>query len=154
MQNCENFFQIYVDGSCDNAKTRIGGWSFVVLNKDKEIIEKKCGFFLDTTSNRMEMQAMIEGLSNIPKWSEVEIVSDSQYAIGVFGGTTKASVNLDLLWKFKIIVSIKNLQVKFVWVRGHSGDIMNEYCDRCATGIQKKAIENYKFLQKTDSSLH
>ena len=69
---------IYTDGSCDNAsKERYGGYAVVLTSgkQRKEIV----GGEINTTSNRMEMMAVIVGLEAIKKISNVTIYSDSKY---------------------------------------------------------------------------
>ena len=80
----ERRIKIYTDGSCDNIRyPNYGGWAYLILEDDC-VIEEKSGNEVHTTNNRMEMFAIISSLVNIPKFSKVEIITDSKYCIYAF----------------------------------------------------------------------
>ena len=142
-------FIIYTDGSSRGNPGR-GGWAAVIIeNKSdtqKELVREIGGREDDTTNNRMEMLAAIEGLKNTSENSEVEIYSDSEYLIK---GITiwiknweknnwrtkdkKPVLNKDL-W-LKLIEEINKRSVIWKKVLGHSGDKYNERCDEIATSF-------------------
>lgn len=75
---------IYTDGSC-HTQLSIGAWASVILfNDDKKILT---GTAIDTTHQRMELMAAIEALnyvqSQFPEVAHINLVSDSQYVIGL-----------------------------------------------------------------------
>ena len=135
--------QAYSDGGC-LGNPGPGGWAYVlVLEKGDKI---GSGGDPDTTNNRMELTAVIQALKDIHsygpwKQSKVAFHTDSQY---VHKGITqwirrwekngwqtsakKPVKNVDL-WKTLGNLS-KALDVEWQWVRGHSGDRLNELCDR------------------------
>lgn len=150
----ENKFTIYTDGSCDNLRyPNYGGWSYLILEDGKEI-ERKSGNEIHTTNNRMEMIAIINAISELPIGSKVEIFSDSKYSIYAF--THKPNYyakNLDMIDSFFSICEERMLDVKFTWIKGHSGDKYNEIVDEMANDEFEKAsgtkITDFKRL-KTD----
>lgn len=99
----------YTDGSCDNISiNKAGGAGYIIL-KDGEIFKMKGKGFLHTSSNRMEMLAIISVCNSIPEGSSIDIYSDIQYAISTFirGGKK----NKDLIEMFyKCTKHIKHLR--------------------------------------------
>jgi ribonuclease HI len=122
---------VYCDGSCLKNPGQ-GGWGCILLHikKDGTPIEKELsGGEPDTTNNRMEILAAIQGLKAIKYPCQVEIHTDSQYLIKVMtGGKRKA--NTDLLSTLDELCQTH--QVSWVHVKGHSGNEMNERCDQLA----------------------
>ena len=95
----------------------------------------------NTTNNRMEMMAVIAGLTRLGKPSNVTVVSDSKYVIDGMsswmkkwkrnGWTRSGGIkNLDLWKKLDVLVTKHNVSYK--WVKGHSGHPENERCDKLA----------------------
>lgn len=105
-------------------------------NHRKELSE---GFRM-TTNNRMELLAVIKGLEELKlEGIPVTIYSDSKYVVdAVTKGWLwnwqkkgfKDKKNVDL-WKRYIPLHLK-YNPRFVWVRGHAGNVENECCDRLA----------------------
>ena len=89
-----------------------------------------------TTNNLMEAEAAIQGMKAAihlgfdGKEEFIEIVSDSQYVIGIGLGTYKPSKNLDTAKKLKELAA--KLRVGFRWIKGHTGNKYNEICDKLA----------------------
>lgn len=83
----DKIIKIYTDGAC-NQETKKGGWAFVILQNDKQIMSKKA-VEIETTNNKCEMLAAIHGLEEFEKMnlsgvSQLEIVSDSAYMVNGF----------------------------------------------------------------------
>ena len=131
---------IYTDGAC-RGNPGPGGWG--VLIKFESIEKEIFGGQKDTTNNQMELSAAIEGLAFLKEPCSVEIFTDSKY---VMDGITqwisnwkknnwrtaaKKVVKNKELWK-KLDQLISHHQVKWHWVKGHSGDIGNETADLLA----------------------
>ncbi len=136
---------IYVDGSC-RGNPGPGGWAALLRYQDRE--KEISGGELDTTNNRMELKAAIESLSVLKEACKIDFFTDSQY---VQKGITlwlpswknkqwrsagnKPVKNVDL-WQ-KLDEETQRHQIKWHWVRGHSGHPENERVD----GLAKRAID-------------
>lgn len=122
---------IYTDGAC-RGNPGPGGWA-AVLTCDEHVREL-AGAELQTTNNRMELQAIVRGLAAIRKPCTITVFSDSKYAIGALTGN-QARANLDLGGEAQLHVSrIATLggRVSFEHVNGHAGNPQNERCDQLA----------------------
>jgi ribonuclease HI len=131
--------QIYTDGAARGNPGR-GGYGVVLLWGDKRK-ELSAGYRL-TTNNRMELMAVIVALSSLTKQNiAVTIYTDSQYVVNTiekkwldnwirtdFKGGKK---NKDLWMLYHAVA--KNFKVRFVWVRGHADNALNNRCDELAT---------------------
>lgn len=148
---------IYTDGAC-SGNPGPGGWG--VLLEYNGVRKKLSGAFVDTTNNRMELQAAIEGLKALKRSSDVALYTDSHY---VKNGITnwinswkaknwksasgKPVKNLDLWKELDSLVDKHNIE--WHWVKGHSGVEGNEIADALATNaIEKlrnsKSYKEYK----------
>jgi ribonuclease HI len=122
--------EIYCDGAY-SSKRNMGGWAIVVLDSGKKIFSN---FFPveDTTNNRMELQAVIEACA----WAHNNFVnnftifSDSMYVIGTVTLGWKRKKNTDL-WNI-LDNYIKNANINWEHVKGHSGNKYNDLCDALA----------------------
>ncbi|MBQ1988710.1 MAG: ribonuclease HI [Clostridia bacterium] len=140
------FVEIFTDGAC-SGNPGPGGWGVVLRfgSHEKEL----SGGERETTNNRMELTAAIEGLSALKESCDVRLVTDSKYvADGITKGWAeswqkngwrkadkKPALNPDL-WE-KLLMLIKKHNVTIEWVKGHAGHPENERCD-------KLAVEYYK----------
>lgn len=134
--------ELYTDGAC-RGNPGPGGWAFILRHQGtgKEI--ERSGGEPMTTNNRMELRAVIEGLSALTRESEVDLYSDSQYVLkgldewlagwkrkGWLTAAKKPVKNSDL---WKQLDTLKNEHtIRFHWVRGHSDHPENERCDQLA----------------------
>lgn len=123
--------KIFCDGAYSSSRNQ-GGWSFIVI-EDEKIIYKEYGGLLDTTNNRMEMMAALNAMKYINKHysneKEILIYCDSMLVIETLSGKWKMKKNLDLwpdLWN-----ELED-NMKYIHVKGHSGDIFNSECDKWA----------------------
>lgn len=121
-------FQLYTDGGY-SMSANFGAFAYVVL-QDGELLHKHAEKIEHETNNRAEIKAILYGVQSLPDNSEVEVFSDSQYALGVLSGRYKAKKNPDLVNKYKKMVATKHMVVSYNWVRGHNGDKWNELCDQ------------------------
>lgn len=129
----------YTDGGCQNLSTFSEGASAYIILKDGKVIKTASKGFLNTTSNRMEILAILSVVCSLPEDSSVTIYSDSEYAIKVLSGQWRAKTNHDLIVKYR--ERAKYLQIKFQWVRGHNGNHYNEVVDRLCTEAMKTIIK-------------
>ncbi len=132
--------KIYTDGSCIGNPGN-GGWAAILLVNEKKIKIK--GYKKNTTNNQMELTAPIKALKKIPIGEKIEIYTDSKYVkIGITEWVTKWKKNN---WKTSSKKKVKNIdlwkeldnlnekyQIKWCWVKGHSGDILNDEVDQLA----------------------
>lgn len=135
-----DFYSIYADGSSCGRLVGPGGWGFVIAG-DKYLVGAGYGGENPATNNQMELRAAIEGMRAAKRLGlpgPFELVSDSQYVLGVVGGKYVASKNKELV---EVALALaQELRVKrFRWVRGHSGDLLNERCDQLAKLGKEKA---------------
>ncbi|AFL84145.1 ribonuclease HI [Belliella baltica DSM 15883] len=153
---------IYTDGAA-KGNPGPGGFGTVLLYNQhrKELSE---GFRL-TTNNRMELLAVIRGLQELKvQGIPVSIYSDSKYVVdSVEKGWIwswqkkgfKDKKNVDL-WKKYIPLHMK-FKPKFIWVKGHAGNPLNERCDQLAVaaaeGKNLKADIGYESENKSPSGL-
>lgn len=144
--------QIYTDGAC-SGNPGIGGWACVLIYKTK--VKEMSGGEKETTNNRMEMMAIVKGLSALTEPCNVEVFSDSAYCVNAFNqnwignwqkngwkNSKKEEVkNIDL-WR-KLLELTKFHNVKFVKVKGHSTNVLNNRCDELAVA-EVKRFQCYK----------
>ena len=142
-----NRVEIFTDGAC-KGNPGPGGWG-VLLRKgphEKEL----SGGEADTTNNRMEMTAVLQGLNALIEPCEVTLYSDSKYVIdgmtkwihgwkkrGWVNASKKPVRNADL-WH-DLIEAAAPHRITWEWVKGHSGHIENERVDRLASDAAERA---------------
>ena len=117
---------VYVDGSC-RGNPGPGGWAAVLQcgEREKELV----GGEDQTTNNRMELTAVIEGLKALKRRCQVTVVTDSQYVATMLNGG-RAKANLDLVQQLRQLMQQHEVTVE--QVQAHSGHPLNERCDRLA----------------------
>ena len=137
---------IYTDGSCLNNPGN-GGWAAII--NINEQIKKISGSVKNTTNNQMELLAPIKALQEIDEKQPIEIYTDSQYVrLGITDWVHKWIKNN---WKTSKKEPVKNKElwiqlyeltnsydIKWIWVKAHSGNILNEEVDLLA----KQAAES------------
>lgn len=145
-------YRLYTDGACQPNPGH-GGWAFILIGDEVNVV--RSGGEKDTTNNRMEMQAVINGLhyfiDNFWTGKEtIEIVSDSKYLLNGISiwsdgwqkrGWTKSDgkpvLNPDL---WQQLFSLKNrLKPKCTHIKGHAGHEYNEQVDELAVKAAKEA---------------
>jgi cyclic pyranopterin phosphate synthase len=120
--------EIYTDGSC-LGNPGPGGWAAIVMdNGSKRVLS---GRQERTTNNRMEIQAVIEGLEAVAEGADVAVFSDSQYVVNTMTRNWKRNVNKDL-WD-RLDAQAGRRRATWQWVRGHDGNPLNEEADAVAT---------------------
>ena len=136
---------VFTDGAC-SGNPGPGGWAARILYDDGRITELGDGA-ADTTNNRMELSAAIEGLKATGDAASVELITDSEY---VRKGITewihgwkrrnwrtaakKPVLNQDL---WKELDLLNGERVTWKYTRGHAGDPDNERCDEIAQAFSR-----------------
>lgn len=141
---------LFTDGAC-SGNPGPGGWGAILRYQGTE--KELFGGDAETTNNRMEMTAVIEGLNAIKTPCRVTIHTDSKY---VMDGVTKYMrnwkangwrtadkkpvKNIDL-WE-KLDIAMARHALNWVWVKGHNGHPENERADALArSGIPSKTAD-------------
>lgn len=132
-------YTVYADGGCTINPGGNGGYGAVIVDETGTVTQLSEGF-IATTNNRMEIMGAIAGIDFVPRGAEILFYSDSQYVVNTMKGKYEKSKNTDL-WE-KLDKAVKGKKVKFHWVRGHTGNELNEICDKLATAAMNS--ENLK----------
>ena len=132
--------EIFTDGAC-RGNPGPGGWGALLRCGATE--RELFGGTADTTNNRMELQAAIEGLKALKESCAVTLTTDSVYVKN--GITTWLEGWKKKGWKTAARKPVKNVdlwqaldeqnrrhQVQWQWVKGHSGHVENERADQLA----------------------
>ena len=142
--------ELFTDGAC-SGNPGPGGWGAILRFKGAE--KEFSGGEEKTTNNRMELTAVIEGLTKLKETCNVTLVTDSKYvADGISKGWAeswkkngwrkadkKPALNADLWEKLLTLCNIHNLTIK--WIKGHAGHTENERCDALAVSEYQKYIK-------------
>ena len=137
---------IYTDGAC-RGNPGLGGWGVLMQyhNENKELY----GGEKSTTNNKMELSAVIQGLGALKEPCQVKLFTDSKYVMdGItswienwkknnWKNASKKDVKNKDLWIELDKLTTKH-DVKWNWVKGHSGHEKNEIADALAN----KGIDN------------
>lgn len=136
----ENIVEIFTDGAC-RGNPGPGGWGALLRYKGKE--KTLHGGEAATTNNRMELMAAIQALETLKRPCRIHLTTDSQY---VMKGITEWMANWKKRgWKTASRQPVKNVdlwqrldkalaphEVKWFWIRGHTGHPENELADQLA----------------------
>ena len=143
--------QLITDGAC-LGNPGPGGWACVLrYNSHKREL---WGSSSQTTNNRMELTAAIEGLKVLKESCEVEVVTDSEYLKngitqwihgwkrnGWKTSAKKPVVNQDL-W-VELDASVQKHRVHWTWTKGHADHQDNNRCDELATEAAREQTRGH-----------
>ena len=144
------YVSIYTDGSCDGNP---GPGGFAAILKSNGFYREIVGNVSHSTNNRMELAAVIRGLSEVKPNSNVTVFCDSQYVVGVVNEgrleqwqgngwrrirTGEPVKNADQWVVLSQIIKDGNLNVRFVKIAAHRGYYFNNRADYLA----KKAAQS------------
>ncbi len=142
---------LFTDGAC-SGNPGPGGWGFILRHpkSGKEI--ERSGGEANSTNNRMELLAVIEGLKALTRPTSVELVSDSKYVLqGIEewmpgwkkrgwkrkeGNQLKPVKNVELWQELDRLIG--KHQITFTHVKGHAGHPENERCDELAVEAARR----------------
>ena len=132
--------KIYTDGACRGNPGR-GGWGVFIINSQES--KKIFGGKTETTNNEMELTAAIKGLEFFNSPTDLDLYTDSKYVMDGINDwihnwkrngwktANKKPVKRSNLW-----IELDKLNsfhdVKWYWVKGHSGDVGNDMADELA----------------------
>jgi ribonuclease HI len=137
--------EIWTDGGC-KPNPGPGGWSAILKFRDN--VRELSGAAAETTNNRMELTAAAEALETLKRPCNIVLHTDSEY---LKNGITRWHTgwvrknwrtaagdpvkNMDL-WR-RILDAAKPHKIDWRWVRGHSGNVMNDRADELATAARE-----------------
>ncbi len=134
--------ELHTDGAC-SGNPGPGGWAYILKHPASGTAREASGGEAATTNNRMELRAVIEGLTALKKPSVVELYSDSQYVLNGLKDwikgwkakgwktASKQPVKNQDLW-MALDALVAQHTVTFHWIRGHNEHPENERCDQMA----------------------
>jgi ribonuclease HI len=132
--------EIYTDGAC-RGNPGPGGWGALLIAGDQR--KEVSGAEPATTNNRMELMAAIGGLGALKRRCRVRLYTDSKYVLqGItewlpqwkargWRTASRQPVKNQDLWE-RLDAAAAAQDIRWHWVKGHSGDDGNEYVDRLA----------------------
>ena len=140
--------EIWTDGGC-KPNPGPGGWAAIL--QFKGTVKELSGGAAETTNNRMELTAAAEALAALKRPCAVRLHTDSEY---LKNGITRWHAgwvrknwrnaagdpvkNMDL-WRL-ILEAAKPHEIEWLWVKGHSGNPMNERADELATKARETLV--------------
>ncbi len=138
---------LYTDGAC-SGNPGVGGWAAILIANGRE--KELSGVCPNTTNNRMELQAVIEGLKALKRPCAVDVYSDSAYLVNAFkqdwlsnwqkngwkNSAGQAVSNMDQ-WQSLLELSTRH-QLTWHKVKGHADNPYNNRCDALAVAEVKR----------------
>ena len=166
----DNEIRIFTDGSCLSNPGGPGGFGSMILLPDGTEVQIS-GREVRTTNNRMELMAALSALDYVEQncisdmITDIAVVTDSRYLQNAFDkkwikrwktngwvtSTGSPVQNQDLLEILDWLVD--KLNVRFIWVKSHNGNKLNETVDRLAVEEAKKAARECNFPLECDAEL-
>jgi ribonuclease HI len=144
---------LYSDGAC-SGNPGPGGWAFILIHEPTGKTLERSGAKRQTTNNRMELTAVVEGLKSLKRPTRVHIVTDSAYVKNGMESwmrgwkarnwMRKTSEGLKPVKNVELWRQLDSLLQKhdasFEHVRGHSGHPENERCDELAVAACQELL--------------
>ena len=145
---------LFTDGAC-SGNPGPGGWAFILKHPASGKVKEVSGYERETTNNRMELLAVIEGLKALSRPDVlVEVLTDSEYVrkgmLEWMAGWKKngwkrkekgktVPLKNDDLWKQLDELKANHPRMKLTRVAGHSGHPENDRCDELAVLAYRNA---------------
>jgi len=143
--------ELYTDGAC-SGNPGPGGWAYILRHRASSSEREDSGGEGKTTNNRMELMAVIRGLSALTRESTVDVYSDSQYVLNGLDSwmdgwkkkgwvtASKSPVKNKDLWQMLDELRQKHT-LSYHWVRGHNNHPENERADQLAVAARDRAAK-------------
>lgn len=144
---------LFTDGAC-SGNPGPGGWAFILRHPATGKELERSGGERESTNNRMELTAVVEGLSALKKPTSVEIFTDSVYVGKGMSewlpkwkangwrrkeGTKFVPIKNEDLWR-QLDTQLARHQIKYTRVAGHSGHEENDRVDKLAVAAYQKYL--------------
>ncbi len=144
---------LFTDGAC-SGNPGPGGWAFILRHLPTGRESEEAGGEAETTNNRMELEAVVQGLSRLTRPCRIELFTDSVYVgkgISVWMSKWKKNnwqrkeksklvpVKNEDLWR-RLDRLLQKHAVKYTRVAGHSGHPENDRCDELAVAAYQKYL--------------
>jgi ribonuclease HI len=143
--------ELYTDGAC-SGNPGPGGWAYILRHRASDSEREDSGGEARTTNNRMELMAVIRGLTALTRPSRVDVYSDSQYVLNGLKSwmdgwkkkgwrtASKSPVKNRDLWER--LDELRNThELDYHWIRGHNEHPENERADRLAVAARDLAAK-------------
>lgn len=159
---------MYTDGGCYNNGDRKGdgSYAFLFAGDGQDYVDVICEYIQDTTNNRMEMMAVIEGVKYvIGSMDKITIVSDSGYLVKGYTDPAYLERWVTNGWKTSTNKPVQNIDMwqelqklswhigfNFVHIRGHNKDknkdhaFWNDICDKACTYMLELQKPGFVFM--------
>ena len=152
---------LYTDGAC-SGNPGLGGFAGILIYGENR--REYSGAEKETTNNRMEIMAVIEGLKRLKYPCKVDVYSDSAYTVNAFNEgwiygwkkngwkktDNKAVLNVDLWEELYQLTELH--EVVFHKVAGHADDELNNRCDALARGAIDELRKNMPDLEENQTN--
>ncbi len=144
--------ELYTDGAC-SGNPGPGGWAYILRHRASASEREDSGGEEMTTNNRMELMAVIRGLTALTRASRVDVYSDSQYVLNGLDSwmdgwkkrgwvtASKSPVKNKDLWE--VLDELRGQhELSYHWIRGHNEHPENERADRLAVAARDLAAQS------------
>jgi ribonuclease HI len=144
---------LFTDGAC-SGNPGPGGWAFILRHPASEKEIERAGAEQQTTNNRMELTAVVQGLEALKRPSRVTLVTDSVYVgkgLSEWMAKWKANgwrrregsqwkeIKNEDLWR-ELDRLVAEHELRFEHVAGHSGHVENDRCDKLAVAAYQQFL--------------
>lgn len=144
--------ELFTDGAC-LGNPGPGGWAYLLRDPQSQQETEDAGGEQQTTNNRMELLAVINGLESLQNPHAVKLCADSKYVLngisqwmegwkkrGWRKSDKKPVLNEDL-WR-RLDAQKQRHHIDTTWTKGHAGHTENERCDTLASYHAEQQKEN------------
>lgn len=124
-------YTAYTDGACAVHSSGCGAFAVVMLGNNGVVVDRVAVHECNTTSQRMELQGIIEALDMVAPDAAIQVFTDSQYVVNGYSGAWKLRQNLDLWYTLQQLSKAR--QVSITWIPRNS-----HLCHKDADGLANK----------------